>query len=40
VDLILSGALHNGVAAIGILAAYAAQRGGFSALREAVAGEN
>jgi ADP-ribose pyrophosphatase len=40
VDLILAGALHNGVAAIGILAAYAAQRGGFSALREAVAGED
>jgi ADP-ribose pyrophosphatase len=40
VDLILGGALHNGVAAIGILAAYAAQRSGFSALREAVAGED
>jgi 8-oxo-dGDP phosphatase len=40
VDLILRGALHNGVAAIGILAAYAAQRSGFAALREAGAGED
>jgi 8-oxo-dGTP pyrophosphatase MutT (NUDIX family) len=40
VDLILTGALHNGVAAIGILAAYAAQRSGFAALREAAARED
>jgi ADP-ribose pyrophosphatase len=32
---ILAGELHNGVAAIGILAAYAARRAGFTALRDA-----
>jgi 8-oxo-dGTP pyrophosphatase MutT (NUDIX family) len=35
VDGFLSGELHNGVTAVGILAAYAAQQGGFAALREA-----
>ena len=39
VSLVLDGALHNGVAAIGILAAYASQRSGFAALREAAARE-
>jgi len=39
VQLFLAGELHNGVAAVGILAAYAARRGGFAALREAGAGE-
>jgi ADP-ribose pyrophosphatase len=39
VDLILAGALHNGVAAIGILAAYAARLGGFAGLRDAAARE-
>lgn len=40
VDLILAGDLHNGVAAIGILAAYAARGGGFAALRDAAARED
>ena len=39
VQLFLAGELHNGVAAVGILAAYAARQGGFAALREAGAGE-
>jgi 8-oxo-dGDP phosphatase len=39
VQLFLAGELHNGVAAVGILAAYAAQQGGFAVLREAGAGE-
>ena len=36
---ILAGDLHNGVAALGILSAYAARRGGFEALRHADAPE-
>ncbi len=40
VALILGGGLHNGVAAIGILAAYAAAHDGFTALREAAADED
>jgi 8-oxo-dGTP pyrophosphatase MutT (NUDIX family) len=39
VQLFLAGELHNGVAAVGILAAYAARAGGFAMLREAGAGE-
>ncbi len=39
VQLFLTGELHNGVAAVGILAAYAARQGGFAVLREAGAGE-
>lgn len=39
VRLFLAGELHNGVAAVGILAAYAARQGGFAMLREAGAGE-
>jgi 8-oxo-dGDP phosphatase len=39
-SLFLDGALHNGVAAVGILAAYAAQQGGFAGLREAGARED
>ncbi len=39
VQLFLGGELHNGVAAVGILAAYAARRGGFAMLRKAGAGE-
>jgi 8-oxo-dGTP pyrophosphatase MutT (NUDIX family) len=39
VQLFLAGELHNGVTAVGILAAYAAQQGGFAVLREAGAGE-
>jgi ADP-ribose pyrophosphatase len=39
VQLLLAGELHNGVTAVGILAAYAARQGGFAALREAGAGE-
>jgi ADP-ribose pyrophosphatase len=39
VDLILAGTLHNGVAAIGILAAYAARLDGFAGLRDAAARE-
>ena len=39
VQLFLAGELHNGVAAVGILAAYAAREGGFAMLREAGAGE-
>jgi len=39
VQLFLAGELHNGVAAVGILAAYAARKGDFAALREAGAGE-
>ena len=34
VRLFLSGDLHNGVTAVGILSAYAVQQGGFAALRE------
>jgi ADP-ribose pyrophosphatase len=40
VSLVLRGALHNGVAAIGILAAYAAKCDGFVGLREITAAEN
>jgi len=36
----LGGELHNGVAAVGILAAYAAHQGGFAGLREAGARED
>jgi ADP-ribose pyrophosphatase len=36
----LAGELHNGVAAVGIFAAYAARRGGFAGLREAGARED
>lgn len=39
VQLFLAGELHNGVTAVGILAAYAASQNGFTALREAGAGE-
>jgi len=39
VQLFLAGELHNGVAAVGILAADAARQGGFAMLREAGAGE-
>ena len=39
VQLFLAGELHNGVAAVGILAAYAAREGGFAMLRKAGAGE-
>jgi ADP-ribose pyrophosphatase len=39
VQLFLAGELHNGVTAVGILAAYAARGGDFAALREAGAGE-
>ena len=39
VQLFLAGELHNGVTAVGILAAYAARLGDFAALREAGAGE-
>ena len=39
VQLFLAGELHNGVTAMGILAAYAARQGGFATLREAGAGE-
>lgn len=35
VSLFLAGDLHNGITAVGILAAYAARQGGFAALREA-----
>ena len=38
-QLFLAGELHNGVTAVGILAAYAARQGDFAALREARAGE-
>jgi 8-oxo-dGTP pyrophosphatase MutT (NUDIX family) len=38
VALFLSGELHNGVTAVGILAAYAARQDGFATLREAGAG--
>jgi ADP-ribose pyrophosphatase len=40
VSLLLAGELHNGVTAVGILAAYAAQQGGFAGLREAGARED
>jgi ADP-ribose pyrophosphatase len=40
VALVIGGCLHNGVAAIGILAAYAARQGGFAALRDAAARED
>jgi 8-oxo-dGDP phosphatase len=40
VGLVLAGGLHNGVAAVGILAAYAARQNGFAALREAGAQED
>jgi len=39
VQLFLAGELHNGVTAVGILAAYAARQGDFAALRKAGAGE-
>lgn len=39
VQLFLGGELHNGVTAVGILAAYAARQGGFAMLRKAGAGE-
>ena len=39
VQLFLADELHNGVAAVGILAAYAARQGGFAMLRKAGAGE-
>ena len=39
VQLFLTGELHNGVAAVGILAAYAARQDGFAMLRRAGAGE-
>ena len=39
VQLLLAGELHNGVTAVGILAAYAARQGDFAALREAGADE-
>jgi 8-oxo-dGDP phosphatase len=39
VQRFLAGELHNGVAAVGILAAYAARQGGFAMLRKAGAGE-
>jgi 8-oxo-dGTP pyrophosphatase MutT (NUDIX family) len=39
VQLFLTGELHNGVTAVGILAAYAARQGGFAMLRNAGAGE-
>jgi ADP-ribose pyrophosphatase len=39
VQLFLAGELHNGVTAVGILAAYAARQGGFAMLRKAGAGE-
>jgi 8-oxo-dGDP phosphatase len=39
VRLFLAGDLHNGVTAVGILSAYAAHQGGFTALREAALGE-
>ena len=40
VSLLLAGELHNGVTAVGILAAYAAKQGGFARLREAGARED
>jgi ADP-ribose pyrophosphatase len=40
VDLFLAGDLHNGVTAVGILSAYAAQRSGFDGLRPADAPED
>jgi ADP-ribose pyrophosphatase len=40
VSLLLAGELHNGVTAVGILAAYAAHQGGFAELREAGARED
>ncbi len=40
VALFLAGELHNGVTAIGILSAYAARQGGFTALRDADAPEH
>jgi 8-oxo-dGTP pyrophosphatase MutT (NUDIX family) len=39
VQLFLAGELHNGVTAVGILAAYTARQGGFAMLRKAGAGE-
>ena len=39
VGRILAGQLHNGVTALGILSAYAARQGGFTALRDAEAPE-
>ena len=39
VALLLSGELHNGVTAVGILSAYAARQDGFAALRDADAPE-
>jgi 8-oxo-dGDP phosphatase len=40
VTAFLRGELHNGVAAVGIFAAYAARQGGFAGLREAGASED
>jgi 8-oxo-dGDP phosphatase len=40
VTAFLGGQLHNGVAAVGIFAAYAARQGGFAGLREAGARED
>ncbi len=39
VELVLAGELHNGVAAVGILSAYAARRDGYARLRPADAPE-
>ena len=39
VGRVLAGQLHNGVTALGILSAYAARQGGFTALRDAEAPE-
>jgi len=39
VGRVLAGQLHNGVSALGILSAYAAREGGFTALRDAEAPE-
>ncbi len=39
VGRVLAGQLHNGVSALGILSAYAARQGGFTALRDAEAPE-
>jgi 8-oxo-dGDP phosphatase len=36
VSLFLAGDLHNGITAVGVLAAHVARQGGFTALREAV----
>ena len=39
VNMFLAGELHNGVAAVGILSAYAARRDGFAGLRPVAAPE-